>query len=210
MEGLGKFRHYKSYNLTIQNILLHFIMFLLISLTFRIFFPPLPSACGWSFLLTFVSFLLWCWFTSTICCFAIVYIWKESFCTSKCYTQILALKAGKGGKWKSVSSGQVFRCWQLKARWQASDSLSFSSGKMQNPCLLLVIFPISCISQPNNSPGHILWLKEYLPAATDIHVNKENKYFLASNLLWEIKESHMFIKWTQRALTHTWVILGSV
>lgn len=107
IKWLDQFQHYKCYFLLMEqktesdnswflNILLDVIKWNS-NAAYWSFLPHLRFACGWPFLLAFVSFLLWCWFPSTICCFASVYIWKESFCTWKCYTQILALKAGKGG-----------------------------------------------------------------------------------------------------------------
>jgi len=44
--------------------------------------------------------------------FIICDIGNESFCTSKC-SQILALKAGKGGSGNPLA--QALKCWPLKA-----------------------------------------------------------------------------------------------
>lgn len=96
-------------------------------------------------LLAFVSFLSWIWFTGTICC---LYLERVNL-HFKASDSDFGTKVWKRWKWKSVSSGQAFNCWQVNACWQASDSLSFSSGKIQNPCLLPVIIPISCISWPS-------------------------------------------------------------
>ena len=75
---------------------------------------------------SFSLFPLMVWLTRTIYCFASVYIWKELFCTSKCCTQILALKAGKGGNLLA----QVKRL--TVGYWKQDDkhlTVSFSSGK---------------------------------------------------------------------------------
>lgn len=156
------------------------IMISIISATFRIFFPLLPSACGWPFLLAFVSFLLWIWFTSTICCFASVYIWKESFCTSKYCTQILALKAGKGG-----SGNLLVRVKRSNVgNWKHADKhLTVSRsvlGKHKVPVYYWLLSQSAAYHSPTAllSAQPILWLKDDAPAAPDIHVNKENKYFV--------------------------------
>lgn len=121
------------------------------------------SARGWPVKPAFIHFHLCCWLTWAIFCFVSVYIWKDTFLDFRVLHSDVGIEGWKRWKCKSVISGQLFKCWQVKACWQ---SLVLSGENTKS------LFTTSYY--PNHNPTAllstqpILWLKDNAPAATDI------------------------------------------
>lgn len=148
---------------------------MIVSATFRIFFfhRCLLPVGGHSYQLLLVSSCgsdLPALFAGTI------NIWKESICTSKCYTQILALTAGKGGSGNLLA--QVKRLHV--GNWKHADKRLTVSRSLLGKYRIPVYYQLLSQSAAYDSPTALLSAqpKDKAPAATDMHVNKENKYLV--------------------------------
>lgn len=160
-------------------------------------FKTLKAFCLWVAVEpAFIGFHLCCWFTQAIFCFASLYIWKEFMDFGVLHSDF-GLKAGIGESVNLLSQVKHINV----GKWKHADSVLWSLGKIQNPCLLQVIIPITTRQLSWVHSPYCDWktMFQLLLIYSMCQLWKQMFFWL---VLQEIKQCHVLIKWTQHAWTH--------